>query len=59
MFRRELLLAQVKPAFRAEAAGGQQGHESKSGQEKVAGGDGVADGTRTRNSKLHKLGLYH
>jgi len=21
--------------------------------------DGVADGTRTRNSQLHKLGLYH
>ena len=25
-----------------------------------AGGEnGVADGTRTRNNKLHKLGLYH
>jgi hypothetical protein len=21
--------------------------------------DGVADGIRTRNNKLHKLGLYH
>ncbi len=21
--------------------------------------DGVTDGTRTRNNKLHKLGLYH
>jgi hypothetical protein len=23
------------------------------------GRDGVADGIRTRNNKLHKLGLYH
>jgi hypothetical protein len=26
----------------------------------IGGGkDGVADGIRTRNNKLHKLGLYH
>lgn len=25
----------------------------------AAGKDGVADGIRTRNNKLHKLGLYH
>jgi hypothetical protein len=26
---------------------------------KSASGYGVADGIRTRNNKLHKLGLYH
>ena len=28
-------------------------------QNQVQRKDGVADGTRTRNSQLHKLGLYH
>ncbi len=26
---------------------------------RALGKDGVADGIRTRNNKLHKLGLYH
>ena len=37
-----------------DVSGGGRKLKTKSGAK-----DGVADGIRTRNNKLHKLGLYH